>query len=192
MKGAVNLKPDLLVQLYLNLFDEIGRNGFKKIILYNAHGGNQAFLNFLTFSSLHRRKPYTLFRVRSITLFDEDDVKMIERETEGRPWGHACEWETSLMMHLQGGDVDLSLVPDEVYQSPEPPEGWHRDSVSVGIEWYAQTPDVYLGNPHKATAERGKRYTEIAVRHLAEIIKSVKENTSVEAWTREYYEKSGL
>src|SRR5512143_2967910 len=38
--GALTLKPTLLLELITSVMDEIGRNGFKKIILLNAHGGN--------------------------------------------------------------------------------------------------------------------------------------------------------
>lgn len=42
--GTLTIKPDLLLNLVQNIFDDIARNGLKKIILYNAHGGNDAFL----------------------------------------------------------------------------------------------------------------------------------------------------
>jgi creatinine amidohydrolase len=41
--GALTLRPTLLMELIQNVLDEIGRNGFKKIIIYNAHGGNIYF-----------------------------------------------------------------------------------------------------------------------------------------------------
>ena len=94
------------------------------------------------------------------------------------------------MMHLTD-DVDLSVVPDEVVQRPKAPEGLDLRRISTGIEWYAQTPMYYVGNPCKATAERGKRYTEIAVKNLAAIIKNVKENTSTHERTMAYYDEIG-
>jgi creatinine amidohydrolase len=190
MKGAVNLRPDLLIQLYFNIFDEIARNGFKKIIIYSAHGGNTDFVSLLTYSALYERKPYTLYRVKSLNLIYSVDMEEIREDFEGRPWGHGCEWEASLMMHLTD-DVDLSVVPDEVFQRPKAPEGLDLRRISTGIEWYAQTPMYYVGNPSKATAERGKRYTEIAVKNLAAIIKNVKENTSTHERTMAYYDEIG-
>ena len=94
------------------------------------------------------------------------------------------------MMHLTD-DVDLSMVPDEVYQRPVAPEGLDLKHISTGIEWYAQTPMYYVGNPCKATAERGKRYTEMAVKNLADAIRNVKENTSGAERTQAYYDKIG-
>ena len=37
--GALTLRPELLLELLRAVLDEIGRNGFKKIIIVNAHGG---------------------------------------------------------------------------------------------------------------------------------------------------------
>ena len=191
MKGAVNLELETLNRLYFDIFDEIARNGFKKIILYSGHGGNMDFLSELVLASMHRRKPYVLFLCTSLSmLYTDEDREMMKQDCEGRPWGHGCEWETSLMMHITGEDVDLSGVPDEVTKRPDAPEGLHK-RIMTGVDWYAKTPMYYVGNPQKATAERGKRYHEHAARNLAEIIKNVKENTSVERRTEEYYRLSG-
>src|SRR5690606_29127243 len=55
--GAVALKPDLLVALAENTFDEIGRNGFEKILLVNGHGGNRAWIQFLVQCNIASDKP---------------------------------------------------------------------------------------------------------------------------------------
>ena len=60
MKGAVNLRPDLLIQLYFNIFDEIARNGFSKILIVNAHGGNSALLSLLNRATYYNKKDYAL------------------------------------------------------------------------------------------------------------------------------------
>lgn len=190
MKGAVTIPVETLFRLYFDIFDEIARNGFKKILLYSGHGGNMDFLRELVLASVHTRKPYTLFLSTSLTLLcSDEDKQMIKSDCEGRPWGHGCEWETSMMMHLTD-DVDLTGVPDEVTERPNAPEDLHS-RVFTAVDWYAKTPKYYVGNPQKASAERGQRYAEHAAQNLAEIIKSVKENTSVERRTEEYYRLSG-
>ena len=59
--GAVTLAPTLLLELIQGVLDEIGRNGFKKVILYNGHGGNTHLIRFLAQASLWERKPYSLY-----------------------------------------------------------------------------------------------------------------------------------
>ena len=191
MKGAVTLPVETLFRLYFDIFDEIARNGFKKIILYSGHGGNMDFLREIVLASVHTRKPYTLFLSTTLTgLCSPEDKQMMAEDCEGRRWGHGCEWETSVIMNLAGEDVDLTGVPDEVTVSPDAPEDLHP-RVFTAVDWFAKTPKYYVGNPCKASAERGKRYSERAAKNLAEIIKSVKENTSVERRTEEYYQLMG-
>ena len=149
------------------------------------------FLREIVLASVHTRKPYTLFLSTTLTgLCSPEDKQMMAEDCEGRRWGHGCEWETSVIMNLAGEDVDLTGVPDEVTVSPDAPEDLHP-RVFTAVDWFAKTPKYYIGNPCKASAERGKRYSERAAKNLAEIIKSVKENTSVERRTEEYYQLMG-
>jgi creatinine amidohydrolase len=59
--GALTIKPTLLVELFQSVMDEIGRNGFNKIVIYNAHGGNIHLLHFLAQCSLWEEKPYSVY-----------------------------------------------------------------------------------------------------------------------------------
>ena len=59
--GTFTLKPILLVEVLQAVMDEIGRNGFKKIILLNGHGGNIHLLHFLAQCSLWEEKPYSVY-----------------------------------------------------------------------------------------------------------------------------------
>ena len=90
--GTVTLKPTLLLELIFAVLDEIGRNGFKKIILLNAHGGNAHLLPFIAQASLAEQKPYTVYYyLNSISHEDEAAYNAI---VETDLHGHACECES--------------------------------------------------------------------------------------------------
>ena len=59
--------------------DEIGRNGFKKIILFNGHGGNVHLLHFLAQCSLWEEKPYSVY------LFDRELNEARQKEWDAHP-----------------------------------------------------------------------------------------------------------
>ncbi len=59
--GTITIKPTLLIELLQGVLDEIGRNGFGKIILFNAHGGNDFLVPFLAQCALWDPKPYSLY-----------------------------------------------------------------------------------------------------------------------------------
>ena len=192
MKGTVTLPVDTLFRLYFDIFDEIARNGFKKIILYSGHGGNMDFLREIVLASVHKRKPYTLFLSTTLTgLISPEAKQLLAEESEGRPLFHGCEWETSVIMNLAGEDVDLSMVPDKVTERPNAPENLHP-RVFTAVDWFAKAPLYYVGNPCKASAERGKRYSDFAAQALADIIKSVAKCTVKVKYYSLYHKASVL
>ncbi len=60
--GAVAFDAKLAMQILETCFEEIARNGFKKIILYNFHGGNRNISRLLLQNHLTRQpRPYALY-----------------------------------------------------------------------------------------------------------------------------------
>ncbi|RPJ52353.1 MAG: creatininase family protein [Chloroflexi bacterium] len=94
--GTIALKPTLLVEVITGVLDEIGRNGFKKIILVNAHGGNAHLLPFLAQASLYEQKPYTLYLYQGRE--EEEFAQQWQSIVETEVHGHACECETSVSL----------------------------------------------------------------------------------------------
>ena len=64
--GTLTIEPTLLIKLIRGVFDEIARNGFKKIVVVNAHGGNGGLLQFLAQCALWEEKPYDLGQKKEI------------------------------------------------------------------------------------------------------------------------------
>ena len=94
--GAVTLRPQLLLELFLGVFDEIARNGFHKIVLYNGHGGNNHLVPFLAQCTLWEEKPYALY----LPAWGSSPERAARRQAilETEHHGHACECETSMTM----------------------------------------------------------------------------------------------
>ena len=59
--GTVIFSPGLRLQILKETCDEIYRNGFEKILLYNGHGGNQAMISYFLRSLLYEKTPYSVF-----------------------------------------------------------------------------------------------------------------------------------
>ena len=93
--GTVALPFALILELLEAVCDEISRNGFKKIILVNAHGGNTSLLDALSLTMLKKQKDYMVYYRRIAFLMDHP---MMESRQEWH--GHADEGETSIMMEL--------------------------------------------------------------------------------------------
>ena len=188
--GTIALKPELLMQLLRGVFDEISRNGFKKIIVLNGHGGNNAFLQFMGFSDMREPRDYTVYYKGWWELSNEEQKQAISADCEGRPIGHACEWETSVTMFLQGeASVNLDYAPVETSQPLDRINGMEKYAFT-GANWFAVCPECYMGNARYASAERGKRYAGYSVQEVADLFKSVKADTALPLLQQEYYRRS--
>ena len=149
--GTVTLRPALLLDLLMGVMDEIGRNGFHKIVIYNAHGGNNALLPFLAQCSLWEEKPYNVYLFNG-RLSPERQAAW-EGIVETKLHGHACECETSISLATHAQLVRLDRVPPE----PALPLGRLNGVPGnfSGISWYANYPDHYAGDARTASEEKG-------------------------------------
>jgi creatinine amidohydrolase len=180
--GAVTLRPQLLLELCLGVFDEIARNGFPKIILYNGHGGNHYFFGFLAQCTLWEEKPYALY-VPSQSSFPERAARR-QAILDTEHHGHACECETSMTLANHPELVKMERVPGE----PARPMGRAKglQGAYTGIGWYSDYPEHYAGDARPATREKGLALREMAVEELAEAIAAIKADAVVPALNAEF------
>lgn len=183
--GTVSIEPSLLLKIIQGVLDEIGRNGFKKIIIVNAHGGNNYLINFLAQASLWEEKPYFLYVPEKRLTPERAEKKEEILETE--ELGHACEWETSISLANHAELVKMDRVPASPFRAKErmktlPP-------TFTGVSWYSDYPEHYVGDASVATVEKGEEILKLQVDTLAEYIAAVKKDEVVPALTREFYER---
>ena len=76
--------------------DEIARNGVKKIVLVNGHGGNNSFLPFFCQSQLARRRDYAVYLFQPSRDAEADPRVKARRKTPVDL--HAGEVETSMVL----------------------------------------------------------------------------------------------
>jgi len=184
--GTFSLPNELVLKLLLATLDEIGRNGFKKIIIVNCHGGNNGLLDYLLFTLLQKPRDYVIYRnPREMTNAEMEQWA----EMRDLPDGHAGEGETSLITYLRPDTVDMdSVIGPEDWRS----RGWqkHLKGARNPMWWYADHPTHISGDPTKATAEKGKFLLDCAAQHLAEFIGTVKADDVTLRLQRDYHEKA--
>ena len=183
--GTMTIEPRLLLELIQGVFDEIGRNGFKKIVVYNAHGGNQYLLRFLAQCSLWEEKPYCVYTpLKSLTPDGEEEWKAMRETSFG---GHACELETSMVLGTHPHLVKMDRVPDD----PAVPLNRMENlpPIFTGIGWYSDYPEHYAGDARFATEEKGQTLVRLASDCLAEYIAAVKADKVVPALNKEFFRR---
>ena len=183
--GTVTIEPRLLIKLIQGVLDEIGRNGFKKIILYNAHGGNNHLLGFLGQCSLWQEKPYSLYMpMQRLTPEGEKEWNALRATDFG---GHACEEETSQVLGTYPELVKLDRAPEK----PALPLGrlGHLPSNYSGIWWYADYPDHYAGDARTASEAKGQVLVRLMADYLAQYIAAVKADQAVPTLEHEFFRR---
>lgn len=182
--GTITIKPQLLIDLVFNVFEEIARNGFKKIIIYNAHGGNDAFLKFITQCQLAERKDYQVYMYNPFT---PERAKVYQETCETKLHGHACECETSISLFNHFELVKMSYVNSEEVGPKQSLK--NISNLFSALSWYANYPEHYVGDASKASYEKGKKLVEFEVKQFANFIKQVKEDQVLPALSEEFHSR---
>jgi creatinine amidohydrolase len=185
--GTISLPPSQTLDLLLAVLDEIGRNGFEKILIVNGHGGNNALLSFLSQSMLGAERPYTLY-VGSAFDLDESREELAAVFTEDKNDGHGGDKETSALLahapHTVRMDQANAVSGEDLGRLAHLP-----NPHAPAIWWYARFPNHYGGDGSLATAEKGARLVEICSKGLAKIIRAVRDDEVAPALTREFYDR---
>lgn len=181
--GTVAYSMELQLKLLQETTDEMARNGCKKIVIVNGHGGNEHLLPFFAQAQLDKPHDYVVYVLDG------------ERSRSGGPAKkstgidyHAGENETANTMvshpelvHLDraasesGADEKRLNLPETVY---------------TGIWWYARFPNHYSGDGSVARKELGEWNMKNWIELTIEAIRAAKADDASLKIQNEFYEKS--
>ena len=165
--GTLSVRQMPYIQLVIELCRSIVNFGAKKVFLLNGHGGNDVPLR-AALRELKTEFPKVKFVFASYWTLAAASIKEV-RESELGGLGHACEMETSIMLHLHPDRVKLQLAKrdgpkhKDVYRKSDM---LHSRPVYFVNEFHEVTKTGTIGHPDLATAQKGKQF-------LAGIVKDV-------------------
>lgn len=172
--GAIVFDAKMSMEIIERLFEEIARNGFKKIILYNFHGGNRNITPLVLQNHLARQpRDYVLYMPK----FDWEIEDVIATYCTSTFGGHADEWETSLMLYLFPELVKMQHVPPRTVGQPlHRLASVHQHGIKTPVDFYSIFPTHYAGEAEFATTDVGKKAVDVITDRLAKVIKIVKDD----------------
>ena len=139
--GCIGIEPELMIRLLENTCREIARNGLKKIVIVNAHGGNDSLIHYFTQIQLANPRDYVVYVVTPE--FNEEDEAKVKALWETTVDGHAGEKETSAMLAIRPDLVKSDALPADGEGMPLGRLQHIRDlGVDMGIWWYADFPVI--------------------------------------------------
>jgi len=184
--GAIAYSHELMWKMLEETCTELSRNGLKKIILLNGHGGNTNFLQYFCQNQLAAQKDYI------VVLFqqgpDAEYDKQIRALEKAKVDDHAGEGETSMMYYIRPDLVDVIAIKSE--------SGLSQERLSqmkygyTGIWWYAKYPNHYGSDVAEPNKELGRLIVEKEANQLASLVKYLKANNTVEELQNEFYKRA--
>jgi creatinine amidohydrolase len=180
--GTLAYSAGLQLQLLEETTGEMARNGCKKIVIVNGHGGNVHLLPFFAQAQLAHRHDFIVY------------VYMLPGPPPGRPPlhsqvdAHAGESETSHVMISRPDLVHMDRVNQESgadLNRLDLPAGMY-----TGIWWYAKFPDHYAGDASFANRQLGEFDMRAWAAGIANAIRAAKADNESLRLQNEFYEKA--
>ena len=169
--GTLTLSHDTFRAWVNDVIGSAVRHGFKRFVLLNSHGGNQAIAAVLT-EELGQRHGDAEFVVANWWTIAAMRLAELQEGPLGSV-GHACEFETSIVEHLAPELVDRELAEDGGIQHRAPlmaQDLLHRAPAAAYRPFQAMTENGVFGMPSLANAEKGERVLAAATAALVELI----------------------
>jgi creatinine amidohydrolase len=188
--GTIAIKMRVMMDLLENLCDEIARNGLKKIILVNGHGGNCAMLGHFARTMLEEEKDYVVYVC---------DLGHYQQCLKSDEWKAMAVADPAMEHH--GGESETSVLltirPEAVkMEAMSPPESGrplerlsHLPPHFSGIFWYADYPNHYSGDARAATPEKGEWLLEHFSDEIAKLVRAVKADSETKRLQDEFFSR---
>jgi creatinine amidohydrolase len=174
--GSLTLSQETFLSVAKQYLHSAWRHGFQRFLVLNAHGGNQGVGQVLLeqFGTEHANSQIvvaTWWRVA---------VEALEalNETGAGGVGHACEFETSLMLHIAPELVRVDAIEK---RANVPTYAWAEADLlrspraALFRTMKQMTPNGAYGEPARATAEKGKEISDSVCEALVRILTDLSE-----------------
>ena len=198
--GFISLSPETVLTVLEELCDEIARNGFRKILILNAHGGNTPTLAHFLRRQEYKLKPYTTMTARVRTRDINDPVLFYEYVSQHsdeypmltdtdmevlKDWaekgsfggGHADFTETACVMGYYPDLIATDRLDAESGLSTHRSDYLSDMKISAVRAWGANFPNAIDGYPAYGVSQTiGQAMNTYCARHLAKMFKVLKED----------------
>jgi creatinine amidohydrolase len=190
--GTLNAGGQVFENFWIGVIDVLVARGYDRFYLISGHGGNSSFIiNAIKYSGERHQRIFCA--TAWLYLSGPEGIASLEKHRQSGigGMGHACELETSLILHLNPALVHMEKVVDETNFITTP--SYYMDWVEGGAlianpPWDDDTETGAYGAGSMATAEKGKIWLEAAISEKVAHIHEINEQHRL----REARRKSGF
>ena len=202
--GSISVPVEMEIALLEQLCDQIARNGFEKIIIYNGHGGNKPWLSTFLRNLMNKKRDYVCM-VADIKLqaphkmaeyleangtgsipelSPEDERLLLDYHEMGMKIGHGGMGETSYLMAIAPDSVKMDRLG--IVSGLSTGEADYLKDAGIQIMnggWDVNFPNALSGHDPIGCNERiGRAAVRMEAERLANAIKVVKEDKNLLRW----------
>jgi creatinine amidohydrolase len=164
--GTLSVEVDVHVTLLCELLTPLLADGYRRFLVLNGHGGNIDTMQ----TALRRLQPR--HRNNLLTAASYWDLARAElaalADGPRKAMGHACEFETSMMLALRPELVRRDLIRDDGRAEEHALRGLY-----VAEDMAQRSERGPVGHPELATAEKGERFLRAAADRTAEVAEAL-------------------
>jgi creatinine amidohydrolase len=171
--GPITIGADTFIKYGVDVCKSLVAHGFRRVLIVNGHGSNTPFVDIIARLTVVE----TGALAAAVNYWAAPGVRQVAeglRDSETGGMNHACEFETSIYLALRPDLVDMSKAERDFTYHPS--KNYWMDLVGgegplVMMEyWSALSQSGVMGDPTKATAEKGERLLAAAVAGIVELI----------------------
>jgi creatinine amidohydrolase len=162
LSADVDTHVDMLCDLLTPLLDD----GHERVLVLNGHGGNIDTMQM----ALRRLQPRYLTKQMTAASYWDLAANELAALAEGarKNMGHACEFETSMVMALRP-----ELVRKDKIKNDPPGSEPALRGLYIGEDMHQRTQRGAVGYPELASPEKGKKFLQAAIDRTVEVIETL-------------------
>ncbi len=168
--GTMSASPRVYIDLLIDMIENFMTHGFKRIVFVNGHGGNNVPGQQALFElrQKHRTRDDLLVLFACYWALG-GQPHLVDPSIEQHQMGHACEWETSMMLALEP-----KLVGD-YKNAQEIDPGQPFDPAFRGWTTQDRSQAGHIGKPSVATAAKGETLLKVLSADVVKLLERVVE-----------------
>ena len=168
--GTLSVSAATFMAVVRDIGASVATAGFKKLVIYNTHGGNSSLVDVMA------RDLRAEFGLRTFALYGSAGFAFEGVSEQERGYGfHAGEIETAFLLSAMPEFVDKSAYTVNYIAQVDKPELLKPENASATFAWL--TRDIaasgVMGDPRPATAENGARWAEQAATRIAAALEAM-------------------
>lgn len=179
--GTISISNEAMSRYIYDIGMSVARHGIRKLIIINGHGDNAPTLNYAAQMINRDAGIFVAVDTGETSDADIDPLSLTPNDV------HAGEIETSTTLAVRPELVYMDRAAD---RSLNFSNSYLNFSNKNSLPWYVRTnlisEDGTLGDPTKASTEKGRRIWEIMIAHLVNFVEALKGLSLEEIYQRKY------